>query len=347
MNTSSWLDGKEQERSGRKNWNQVIFPQPTENSRFGYARDARGKSGSVHRLFFSDHRHRCPGSDKRPASSSKFVMDTDSMPVDIHTPGSDPIKTQERTEESTSTIQLSSTHDRNATPKAEALGILARGDEKVERTSTPPVPAPIAMSRSDSKDIVMQAEDTPAQASTSQLSRKTSPTDPQSYPLPTDRPLNVTDALTYLDDVKGQFQDKPDVYNHFLDIMKEFKNELSVHSISCEKAFLILCLRIDTPGVITRVSQLFTGHPALIQGFNTFLPVGYRIECSTDAYDSGIITVTTPTGTTIQSTNVNQPIRSPPWSAPDARHDTTQGYGTFPFSAFLSCIVLIIVDSRK
>jgi len=77
----------------------------------------------------------------------------------------------------------------------------------------------------------MQAEDTPAQASTSQLSRRTSPTDPQSYPLPTDRPLNVTDALTYLDDVKGQFQDKPDVYNHFLDIMKEFKNELSVHSI--------------------------------------------------------------------------------------------------------------------
>jgi len=36
--------------------------------------------------------------------------------------------------------------------------------------------------------------------------------------------------------------------------------------------------RIDTPGVITRVSNLFRGHPDLIVGFNTFLPPGYKIE---------------------------------------------------------------------
>jgi paired amphipathic helix protein Sin3a len=41
-----------------------------------------------------------------------------------------------------------------------------------------------------------------------------------------DRPLNVTDALGYLDAVKIQFQDRPDVYNHFLDIMKDFKSEV-------------------------------------------------------------------------------------------------------------------------
>lgn len=35
---------------------------------------------------------------------------------------------------------------------------------------------------------------------------------------------------------------------------------------------------IDTPGVIQRVSNLFRGHPELIVGFNTFLPLGYRIE---------------------------------------------------------------------
>lgn len=40
-----------------------------------------------------------------------------------------------------------------------------------------------------------------------------------------DRPLNVTDALSYLDAVKNKFSDQPDVYNQFLDIMKEFKNE--------------------------------------------------------------------------------------------------------------------------
>ncbi|KAF9245891.1 hypothetical protein BU15DRAFT_85551 [Melanogaster broomeanus] len=102
----------------------------------------------------------------------------------------------------------------------------------------------------------------------------------------TARPLNVTDALSYLDAVKVQFQDKPDVYNHFLDIMKDFKSEA-----------------IDTPGVIERVSMLFHGNPDLIQGFNTFLPPGYRIDISVDPRDPNIIKVTTPSGTTTQTTN--------------------------------------------
>jgi len=42
----------------------------------------------------------------------------------------------------------------------------------------------------------------------------------------TDRQLNVTDALSYLDAVKIQFNDRPDVYNVFLDIMKEFKSQV-------------------------------------------------------------------------------------------------------------------------
>lgn len=42
------------------------------------------------------------------------------------------------------------------------------------------------------------------------------------------RQLNVTDALSYLDAVKHQFHDQPDVYNHFLDIMKDFKSQLYV-----------------------------------------------------------------------------------------------------------------------
>lgn len=40
------------------------------------------------------------------------------------------------------------------------------------------------------------------------------------------RPLNVTDALGYLDCVKQQFADQSDVYNRFLDIMKDFKSQL-------------------------------------------------------------------------------------------------------------------------
>lgn len=48
------------------------------------------------------------------------------------------------------------------------------------------------------------------------------------------------------------------------------------------------------------MSNLFNGHPALIQGFNTFLPPGYRIECGTDD-NPDTIRVTTPSGTTTQS----------------------------------------------
>uniref|UniRef100_A0A8C6LRI4 Paired amphipathic helix protein Sin3a n=1 Tax=Nothobranchius furzeri TaxID=105023 RepID=A0A8C6LRI4_NOTFU len=85
--------------------------------------------------------------------------------------------------------------------------------------------------------------------------------------------LKVEDALSYLDQVKLQFGNQPQVYNDFLDIMKEFKSQ-----------------SIDTPGVINRVSQLFKGHPDLIMGFNTFLPPGYKIEVQTN----DLVNVTTP-----------------------------------------------------
>jgi paired amphipathic helix protein Sin3a len=73
--------------------------------------------------------------------------------------------------------------------------------------------------------------------------------------------------------------------------------------------------RIDTPGVINRVSRLFHGNAKLIEGFNTFLPVGYRIEVP-DPMNPNNITVTTPQGTlhnpgqTIPGfgTNLSQPF---------------------------------------
>jgi paired amphipathic helix protein Sin3a len=99
----------------------------------------------------------------------------------------------------------------------------------------------------------------------------------------------LNDALTYLDQVKVRFQDQPEVYNKFLDIMKDFKSQA-----------------IDTPGVIDRVSTLFNGHPQLIQGFNTFLPPGYKIEAGWDNNPNSI-RVTTPSGSKIQNTN-SQPL---------------------------------------
>jgi len=91
----------------------------------------------------------------------------------------------------------------------------------------------------------------------------------QSQP-PSFQRLKVEDALSYLDQVKFKFGNQPQVYNDFLDIMKEFKSQ-----------------SIDTPGVISRVSMLFKGHPELIVGFNTFLPPGYKIEVQTNDNQQG------------------------------------------------------------
>lgn len=104
--------------------------------------------------------------------------------------------------------------------------------------------------------------------------------------------LKVEDALSYLDQVKLQFGNQPQVYNEFLDIMKEFKSQT-----------------IDTPGVISRVSALFKGHPDLIVGFNTFLPPGYKIEVSLT--DINTVNVCAPTGTTTHLISGNGLIAAP------------------------------------
>ncbi|KAF2459835.1 hypothetical protein BDY21DRAFT_336623 [Lineolata rhizophorae] len=113
----------------------------------------------------------------------------------------------------------------------------------------------------------------------------------------------LNDALSYLDQVKVRFSEQPDVYNKFLDIMKDFKSGA-----------------IDTPGVIERVSGLFTGHPQLIQGFNTFLPPGYKIECGASG-DPNAIRVTTPMGTTVSSMPGHRPL---------SRGPTVNGSGAAP-----------------
>ena len=43
--------------------------------------------------------------------------------------------------------------------------------------------------------------------------------------------LKETDALEYLNQVKQQFGDNPEIYNKFLDIMKDFKS----HAIDTQK----------------------------------------------------------------------------------------------------------------
>lgn len=95
--------------------------------------------------------------------------------------------------------------------------------------------------------------------------------------------LKVENALSYLDEVKIQFKNQPEVYNEFLDIMKEFKSQ-----------------SMDTLSVIHQVSTLFKGYPHLILGFNSFLPPGYKIRLQNFE----------PVNFTAHSQKVQQPMKS-------------------------------------
>lgn len=91
----------------------------------------------------------------------------------------------------------------------------------------------------------------------------------------------LNDALSFLDAVKVANAGDPQIYNRFLDTMRDFKSGA-----------------IGTPRVIERVISLFAKNTYLIRGFNTFLPPGYRIECGTDG-NGKVVRVTAPGGITV------------------------------------------------
>lgn len=111
-------------------------------------------------------------------------------------------------------------------PKSAALGLGHAAASGVLPTAGPPpghnmnpnaLPSVVDPTRPYSPPRTPMADETPAP----------SPSSPGS------RPLNVKDALSYLEMVKVKFQDKPEVYNHFLDIMKDFKSQAYVYSPIC------------------------------------------------------------------------------------------------------------------
>ncbi|KAK8101479.1 paired amphipathic helix protein Sin3b [Apiospora kogelbergensis] len=74
----------------------------------------------------------------------------------------------------------------------------------------------------------------------------------------------LTNAFSYIEQVKVEFVDRPEKYSQFLDIVKEYRE-----------------LHTQDPTTLTciyRVVVLFHGHPQLILGYNAFLPCGYSLE---------------------------------------------------------------------
>jgi hypothetical protein len=65
----------------------------------------------------------------------------------------------------------------------------------------------------------------------------------------------------YINEVKAAFEDRPDVVESFEQVLRDYRSG-----------------RIDSPGAVYWISRLFAEKPELIQGFNIFLPPGYRTE---------------------------------------------------------------------
>ena len=97
--------------------------------------------------------------------------------------------------------------------------------------------------------------------------------------------------------------------------------------------------RIDTLGIIESVSALFQGHPHLIEGFNMFLPPGFRVELSIASRNANTITITTPFGALTQPVN--------PFSAPICPpRDPTSYHIPSPFSQSLLGLSLYGLENR-
>ena len=126
----------------------------------------------------------------------------------------------------------------NRTPSEELEPAIATKDDSTE---VPPPPAEelVEVKRDGSVPLAQpNAESAPTQSLTTMVpelpvpSSNTASSNVRLPPLsyvegqPQERQLNVTDALSYLDAVKVQFQDQPEVYNQFLDIMKDFKSQV-------------------------------------------------------------------------------------------------------------------------
>ncbi|KZV86899.1 hypothetical protein EXIGLDRAFT_724332 [Exidia glandulosa HHB12029] len=164
-------------------------------------------------------------------------------------------------------------------------------EPKTEPTEMMPLLVPLPHTSSRSPAVDREPRQNSSGRTTPKSERPASPTrgfanntsnpSPTALAPPADHPntrkLTVTDALMYLDVVKAQFADSPEVYNMFLDIMEQFKTQ-----------------QLGTLDVIHRVATLFRNSPVLIEAFHAFLPAGYHIQCD---LQTNTAIVTTPTGT--------------------------------------------------
>lgn len=103
------------------------------------------------------------------------------------------------------------------------------------QSSLPPLPAPAPYGKSSSAVEGAHGISIPGTSAPTGFAKSglvtpgiapSGATQPRTSPDSTGPPLNVNDALAYLEVVKVKFENWPDIYNQFLDIMKDFKSQV-------------------------------------------------------------------------------------------------------------------------
>ncbi|KAG0148828.1 hypothetical protein CROQUDRAFT_654425 [Cronartium quercuum f. sp. fusiforme G11] len=201
-----------------------------------------------------------PSSRSNPSPNAPPPPPPPPPPISTHQPTSASLMPESRPSKPVKSSSLSSTSRPSTSATPSSVDHVAPPTVLTNRGTSPTASVPQSQAGSGSSlaSTSLIGHAAPASNPLSPISLSENLGGTASY-----RTLNVRDALSYLDQVKMRFHEQNEVYNQFLDVMKLFKTQ-----------------SIDTPGVIERVSTLFRGFPSLIQGFNTFLPAGFRIECT-------------------------------------------------------------------
>jgi hypothetical protein len=189
--------------------------------------DASHQGSSSHSHFSSGPGHQSSGGMGLPSIMNATPMNT--QPTGASGYNLPPIPQQQP---QTATPNLS--HPASSTTAPPASSTTAPRPSDPSHTAPPPLTQQMQPSRPPPPQVQSSAlPPGPAPAITPSRVSTPPPPPPSTTPVPMStsqaatsyRPLNVKDALTYLDQVKVQFQERPDVYNKFLDIMKDFKSQ--------------------------------------------------------------------------------------------------------------------------
>ncbi|KFY65655.1 hypothetical protein V496_02424 [Pseudogymnoascus sp. VKM F-4515 (FW-2607)] len=136
----------------------------------------------------------------------------------------------------------------------------------------------------------------------------------------------IDEAISYVHQIELRFVDRPDIYHTFHRVLEDVK-----------------CQPINNVEAVKSISELLAGHPDLLQGFQTYMPQGMRIECGSGNESNNTICATghqfslANAGSSVETTLHDQTeLLGPEYQANYDPNSTYIGMPAPPMTMFLS-----------